>query len=114
MKTKVKLDKKKLHSFIHDYNGPERDHASLSFMDTERKMNATFILSANTKKRHLSDVLAVVSGQRVFVWIYFFFNGSVSIQKQMKILNLLMWVEVISTGNWFSTHAAYSSTHIFM
>lgn len=110
----MKLDKKKLHSFIHDYNGPERDHASLSFMDTERKMNATFILSATKKKRYLSDVLAVVSDQRVFVWIYFFFNGSVSIQKQMKILNLLMWVEVISTGNWFSTHAAYSSTHIFM
>lgn len=48
-KTKVKHDKKKLHSFIHDYNGPERDHASLSFMDTQRKMNATFILSATKK-----------------------------------------------------------------
>lgn len=44
-------------------------------MDTERKMNATFILSANTKKRHLSNVLAVVSGQRVFVWICYFFQS---------------------------------------
>lgn len=66
---------REMHSYIHDYNGPERDHASLILMDIGN--NECYIYSKQKyqkKEFYLSYVLVVAAA--AFNWVHFFFSLS--------------------------------------